>query len=178
MNGQFGVNKPGNKGNKDGSIEIGAMQAEMQEMLNDSEMMEAMKMLTQMSPEEMKETLQELIETSGDDPETKMALERAMEEIAEMDMEEVQDALAALMEEEQIAHAIHDTMEMLGNADDATWEEIISKKDVILQAVIESGQLSQDDIDRYQNDSDAWENELKFIWKELKSQAAAATKIV
>ena len=169
------MNKQGSKGN-DGSIEVGAMQAEMQEMLNDPEMMEAMKMLTQMSPEEMKETLQELIMTTGDDPETKKALESALEEISQMNMEEVQGALAALMEEEQIAHAIHDTMEMLGKADDATWEEIISKKDVILEAVIESGQLSQDDIDRYQNDSDAWENELKFIWKELKSQAAAASK--
>ncbi len=50
------------------------------------------------------------------------------------------------------------------------WESNWEMREVILQSVLESGQLSAQDAALYKSDLSAWEKELKFIWKELQNQ--------
>jgi hypothetical protein len=65
-----------------------------------------------------------------------------------------------------------DTLEMLAQADESTWDTILEQKDIVLEAVIESGQINNDsDTERFRTDPAAWEAELKFIWSELRKQA-------
>jgi hypothetical protein len=76
------------------------------------------------------------------------------------------------MAEEEIAQSMAETMELLQNADESDWNRILENKDAILQAVISTGVISEEEIAEYQSNPDAWERELLSIWEELKMQAA------
>jgi len=131
----------------------------------DPELLEAIQMFSEMSLDEIKEIF-------GDDPEALKEIEKVMEEISKLDPSEIEESMKALMEEELIASAMTDTLEMLAAADSATdeqdWEKILENKDVILEAVIASGSMSEEDIALYLKDGGAWEEELSGIWNELK----------
>jgi len=143
----------------------------------DPELLEAIQMFSEMSLDEIKEIF-------GDDPEALKEIEEVMEEISKLDPSEIEESMKALMEEELIASAMTDTLEMLAgtaadadadaDADTATdtdeqdWDKILENKDVILEAVIASGSMSEEDIALFLKDGDAWEEELSGIWNELK----------
>jgi len=139
----------------------------------DPELLEAIQMFSEMSLDEIKEIF-------GDDPEALKEIEKVMEEISKLDPSEIEESMKALMEEELIASAMTDTLEMLAgtaadaDADTATdtdeqdWDKILENKDVILEAVIASGSMSEEDIALFLKDGDAWEEELSGIWNELK----------
>ena len=140
---------------------------------DDPELAEAIELFAGMSPEEMTETIEELKEMFGDDPEMMKEIEEIMNEIAQMDSSEIEQNMKDLMDEEMVAMAMADTLEMLKNADENDWERILENKDAILEAVISAGVVSDSEILHFENDPAAWEEELMLIWKELKSQAAA-----
>jgi len=135
----------------------------------DPELLEAIQMFSEMSLDEIKEIF-------GDDPEALKEIEEVMEEISKLDPSEIEESMKALMEEELIASAMTDTLEMLAAADADTatdtdeqdWDKILENKDVILEAVIASGSMSEEDIALFLKDGDAWEEELSGIWNELK----------
>jgi len=137
----------------------------------DPELLGAIQMFSEMSLDEIKEIF-------GDDPEALKEIEEVMEEISKLDPSEIEESMKALMEEELIASAMTDTLEMLtgtaADADAATdtdeqdWDKILENKDVILEAVIASGSMSEEDIALFLKDGDAWEEELSGIWNELK----------
>uniref|UniRef100_A0A7S3QAN2 Magnesium transporter MgtE intracellular domain-containing protein n=1 Tax=Chaetoceros debilis TaxID=122233 RepID=A0A7S3QAN2_9STRA len=135
----------------------------------DPELLEAIQMFSEMSLDEIKEIF-------GDDPEALKEIEEVMEEISKLDPSEIEESMKALMEEELIASAMTDTLEMLAAADadaatdtdEQDWDKILENKDVILEAVIASGSMSEEDIALFLKDGDAWEEELSGIWNELK----------
>lgn len=135
----------------------------------DPELLEAIQMFSEMSLDEIKEIF-------GDDPEALKEIEKVMEEISKLDPSEIEESMKALMEEELIASAMTDTLEMLAAADadaatdtdEQDWDKILENKDVILEAVIASGSMSEEDIALFLKDGDAWEEELSGIWNELK----------
>mmetsp|Transcript_16592 Transcript_16592/g.23389 ORF Transcript_16592/g.23389 Transcript_16592/m.23389 type:complete len:193 (-) Transcript_16592:39-617(-) len=169
---QFGVNKK-NAAADVGAQEVGAdgKVGALTGMLDDPEMTEAIDMFANMSPEEMEETMQELMNMFGDDPETAAAIQDVMKEIGGMDGQAVKQSMEEMMAEKQVAGAIGETLEMLANADEGMFKTILGEKDAILESVIESGSLSAEDIAKYRNDPSLWEAELKHIWLELKKQA-------
>uniref|UniRef100_A0A7S2S136 Calmodulin n=1 Tax=Eucampia antarctica TaxID=49252 RepID=A0A7S2S136_9STRA len=175
VSGQFGVKKSDSnsdvlsRGGGDDDVNL----KEMQDVFDDPEMAEAMQMFTDMSPDEMRKTMEVMLGNLDDDPETQKALETAMDELSKMNAEEIEQAFSEILEEEQRANDISDTINLLAQLEQSSWDEIMSAKDLILDAVIESGQMSQDDIDTYKNDPSAWEKELQFLWKELKNEATA-----
>eukprot|EP00543_Licmophora_paradoxa_P006393 CAMPEP_0202453482 /NCGR_PEP_ID=MMETSP1360-20130828/11450_1 /ASSEMBLY_ACC=CAM_ASM_000848 /TAXON_ID=515479 /ORGANISM="Licmophora paradoxa, Strain CCMP2313" /LENGTH=99 /DNA_ID=CAMNT_0049072585 /DNA_START=35 /DNA_END=334 /DNA_ORIENTATION=- len=89
-----------------------------------------------------------------------------------METGDVKRSLEDMVADDEIATATNDALRMLQRGDGA-WETIWTQRDLILESVIQSGQISEADAVRFRADSEAWENELKFIWSELKKQAAA-----
>lgn len=139
---------------------------------DDAELQAAIDMFANMSPQEMQDTIQELKLEFKDDPSMIKELDEILEELSQLDAEDFQENLESIMEEEAVAQAMAETLDMLRNADEGAWEKIMANKDLILDSVIESGVMSEEEIELFQNDPTAWEEELKHIWAELKQQAS------
>lgn len=154
-------------------VDVGDPQAPLID-LDDPELMNAMQIFANMNPEEMEATAKQLKEMLGDDPETLAAIDQVLAEIPKIkdgDGEDsVKRSLKQMVADDEVAAATHEALKMLQHAD--AWEQIWEKRDLILDAVIASGQISDEDAIKFKADSGAWENELKFIWGELKKQAA------
>jgi len=136
----------------------------------DPELLVAMEIFAAMNPEEMEETMEELKKMLGDDPETLEAIQHVMNELPKMKSEDVQSSLNDMIADDEIAAATNDALKLLGHSH---WDQIWEQQDVILQAVIQSGQISEEDTALFTSDNAAWEKELRFIWNELQRQAAA-----
>ena len=151
------------KDSDDGSVGTGI------DLERDPELLAAMEIFAGMSPEEMEETMAELVEMLGDDPETLAAIKEVMKEIPKMKAADVQSSLQQMVSDDEVAAATAEALKMLQQAD---WDTIWEKRDVILGAVIQSGKISAEDAAMFKTDNKAWENELRFIWNELQKQAA------
>ena len=130
-----------------------------------------------MSPEEAKEAFAEVIEMLGedkDDPEMMEAIQEVMREMERMNSGvDIKDRLSSMTLEEEIAEATEMALEMISTSE---WEVIYNKREDILDSVIASGKISAEDAALYKSDAAAWEEELKFIWDELQSQAKDSDK--
>jgi hypothetical protein len=157
---QFGINKNDDVSNDNTNMGI-----------DDPELAEAIQMFADMSPEEMMETMKELRYMFENDPETMKEVEEIMQEIAKLDPAEMKQSLTGSIDEEMAAKAMDDTMDMLKNADESDWNKIRENKEQILEVVIQSGVMDVEEVRLFRTDPDAWEEELKIIWKELKMQA-------
>lgn len=140
--------------------------------LNDPQLIEAMQMFASMSPEEMEETMKELQEMLGDDPETMAMIKQVAEEIPKMRASGIQSSLKDMIAEDEVQAATNDALKMLEDNDNA-WETIWEQRDQILKAVLASGQITPMDAARFESDPKEWEAELKHIWEELQKEAAA-----
>lgn len=156
--------------NHDDSINSNGLGLDM----NDPELLEAIQMFADMSPEEMMETMEELKEMFSNDPETLREIEEVILELSKLDANDIEQQLRELLEEEDAAKSMAETMEFLQNADESDWNRILENKDAILQAVIATGAISEEEIAEYQTNPGAWERELLSIWEELKMHAADA----
>jgi hypothetical protein len=175
---QFGVKKPKEDAPQQQQQQQRQQQSKSMEAdvdFSDPELMEAMDIFAGMSKEEMQETLAELMDILGDDPETLAAIQELQKELETMQASGEYDGFAgekledSMVTEDELAAATQDALHMLGGATD--WDGIWEMQEVILQGVLESGQLSAEDAALYKNDLSEWEKELQFIWTELQNQA-------
>ena len=127
----------------------------------------ALQIFAGMSEEEMEETMRDLIALLGDDPETLAAIQQVLDEIPNMKHSEIQSSLKDMVAQDEIAAATEDALHMLASAE---WNQIWEKQALILEAVIESGNISEEDTQRYKSDVSIWEHDLKQIWSELQQQ--------
>ena len=139
--------------------------------LDDTELVEAVKELAGMSPGEREEMMTELLGMLGDDPETLAALKEVMNEHSSMKVSDIKSAVKDMITEDEVAAATEDALKMLGRS---KWEVIWEKQEQTLDAIIHAGQINSEDAALYKSNKKAWEKELRFIWNELQSQAAAA----
>lgn len=139
--------------------------------------MEAMEAFALMSPEEAEEAFAEVIEMLGedkDDPEMLEAIQEVMREMESMNSgADVKARLSPITLEEEIAEATEMALEMISTSE---WEVIYNKREDILDSVIASGKISAEDAALYKSDVSAWEEELKYIWDELQTQAKDSDK--
>lgn len=178
---QFGLGKM--KKEKVAAVDYNQVDVDVESVMNemedegiefdDPELLEAIEMFAGMSPEEMEETMQELIGMLGEDPETLAAIEEVMKEIPDMKAGDIQSSLNQMVSENEVATATKDALRLLGTSD---WETIWEKQSLILDAVIQSGKMNAEDNALFKSDKVAWEKELRFIWNELQTQAASASK--
>ena len=144
--------------------------AQTASLAEDQELLNAMEIFAGMSPTEMEETVRQLMDTLGmDDPETLAELNKILELIPQMKADDRGGSnLQQMAQDDELAVATEDALRLLGNSN---WDEIWDKQDVILEAVLASGQLSPEDAARFKTDESAWKKELRFIWDELQKQA-------
>lgn len=140
-------------------------------MSDDQELLDALEIFQGMSPEEMEETIVELLQHIGDDdPDTKAELETLLTEV--LPQLKFQSNLKEMTEDDELAAATQDALRLLSGA--TSWDDIWEKQDVILEGVIASGQLTPEDVALFKSDENEWKAQLKFIWDELQKQAAEA----
>ena len=138
-------------------------------ILDDPDLLEAMEIFANMSPEEMEDVLKELQMVLGDDPETLEAMREVMEELPAMKAADIQRNLKNLVEQDEIAKATADALDLLRKGE---WNAIWDRRQEILDAVIASGKIDPEDAARFRSDPSEWEAELKHIWGELQNLAA------
>uniref|UniRef100_A0A7S1Z6I9 Uncharacterized protein n=1 Tax=Ditylum brightwellii TaxID=49249 RepID=A0A7S1Z6I9_9STRA len=136
--------------------------------LDDPELLAAMEIFLDMSPEEMEDVMKDLTLVLGDDPETLSAMEEVVKELSTMKIFDLESTLEGIITDEHVAAATHNALEAIGKAE---WTTIWSNQELILEAVIQSGQISPEDAATFKTDEKAWENELKVIWNELQKEA-------
>eukprot|EP00980_Cylindrotheca_fusiformis_P011386 scaffold2638_cov114-Cylindrotheca_fusiformis.AAC.14 len=146
----------------------------------DEELVEALEIFQRMSPEEMEETVLELMKQMDDDPDGRAELESLLNDILpelklqqqqDQDQQQQQQNLKQMIEEDEIAVATQDALRLLSGS---SWEDLWAKQDIVLEGVLNSGQLTPEDAALFKSDKAAWKEQLKFIWDELQKQAAAA----
>jgi hypothetical protein len=166
---QFGVKKAQEDAPQQQQQQHKSMEADVD--FSDPELMDAMEIFSAMSPGEMEEAMVELLDVLGDDPDMLLAIQEIQKELETMKASGEYDTgkLEDMIADDELAAATQDALDMLGSITD--WESIWEMQEVILQGVLESGQLSVKDAALYKSDKSAWEEELKFIWNELQNQA-------
>lgn len=137
--------------------------------LDDPELLQAMEIFANMSPDEMEDVLKELQMVLGDDPEALEAMREVMEELPAMKAADIQRNLKNLVEQDEIAKATADALDLLRKGE---WNAIWARRQEILDAVISSGKIDPEDAARFRSDPSEWEAELKHIWGELQKLAA------
>jgi hypothetical protein len=135
---------------------------------DDKELLDALEIFQGMSPEEMEETIIELMQQVGDDdPETKAELETLLNELVpEL---KSQSNLKQMAEDDEVAAATQDALRLLSGSN---WDDLWEKQDVVLEGVLSSGQLTPEDEALFRSDQTAWKEQLRWIWDELQKQAA------
>ncbi|CAJ1946758.1 unnamed protein product [Cylindrotheca closterium] len=143
---------------------------EPERITQDEALKQALEIFEGMSPEEMEETILEMMQLVGnDDPETKAELELLLNEL--IPQIKSQSNLDQMVQDDELAVATQDALRMLKGSN---WDEIWAKQDIILEGVLASGQLTPESAALYRSDEEAWKEELKFIWDQLQKQAAEA----
>jgi hypothetical protein len=140
--------------------------------MNDPELIDVVQMFANMSPEEMVEAMKDLQEMLGDDPEMLAAIEQVMEEIPKMKPEDIKSNLMEIIAEDEVQAATYTALQMLQDTENA-WETVWEKRDEILKAVLESGEVAPMDAARFQADPKEWEATLKSIWEDLQKLSAS-----
>lgn len=136
----------------------------------DDAVLQALEIFEGMSPEEMEETIVELMQMVGDeDPETKADLQALLDEL--LPQIKSTSNLHQMVQDDELAVATQDALKMLKGS---SWDEIWAQQEVILEGVLASGHLTAEDAARLRSDEEAWKDELMFIWEQLEHQAAEA----
>jgi hypothetical protein len=138
------------------------------ELKSQSNLKQMAELFEGMSPEEMEETIIELMQQVGDDdPETKAQLETLLNELVpEL---KSQSNLKQMAEDDEVAAATQDALRLLSGSN---WDDLWEKQDVVLEGVLSSGQLTPEDEALFRSDQTAWKEQLRWIWDELQKQAA------
>mmetsp|Transcript_9553 Transcript_9553/g.14066 ORF Transcript_9553/g.14066 Transcript_9553/m.14066 type:complete len:218 (+) Transcript_9553:60-713(+) len=131
--------------------------------------------LSNLSTEEMDAALQEIKEIYGTDAEGLAQIEEVFLEIAKLDQTELEDTMNEIMTDQELRGLMEDsydeTLDMLHAADDSEWKKVLENKDSILETVISTGQISDEEVELFRNNPEKWEEELRLIWGELKREA-------
>lgn len=135
---------------------------------DDKELLDALEIFQGMSPEEMEETILDLMEQMGDDdPESKAVLVSLLNDLLP-DLKS-QSNLKEMAEDDEVAAATQEALRLLSGSN---WDDLWEKQEFILEGVLASGQLHPDDEALYKSDPTAWKEQLRLIWDELQKQAA------
>mmetsp|Transcript_4638 Transcript_4638/g.12950 ORF Transcript_4638/g.12950 Transcript_4638/m.12950 type:complete len:197 (-) Transcript_4638:2514-3104(-) len=151
----------------------------IQEMMtNDPELAEAMEIFAYMSNAERTEAMQELKELIGadatNDPEAMKLFEQLFNEVGKMkevNGDGTSSSLQELVAEDERVARVEDVMHALRQAGPAEFEtKVLARKEAILEAIVEAGQMTDEQAQIYRNDGAAWQDMLTAIWKDLQGQ--------
>jgi hypothetical protein len=139
------------------------------DIADDPDVLAAMEMFAGMSPDEIEETIKELM-LIVDDPEMQANFQEILDYLIPMMQQESEGGsnLQQMAEDDEVTAATQEAVRLLGNSD---WESLWEKQDVILEAVITSGKITEEAAEVFRTDESMWEEQLRFIWDEMQKQA-------
>jgi len=137
----------------------------------DPEVLAAMEIFMGMAPEERASTIKGLMEAVGDDPQKRAEMELIISKLPALDEETlknspagVHSSLKQMIQDDEFAKAQRDARQQLGGV---SWEFFVENQAAILDATIQSGQLSAEDAARFKTDDEAWMEQLRVIWEDV-----------
>mmetsp|Transcript_4295 Transcript_4295/g.12119 ORF Transcript_4295/g.12119 Transcript_4295/m.12119 type:complete len:187 (-) Transcript_4295:220-780(-) len=140
-------------------------------LLNDPEVVAAMEIFMGMAPEERASTIKGLMEAVGDDPQKRAEMELIISKLPALDEEMLKNSpagahssLKQMIQDDEFAKAQKDARQQL---DGVSWEFFLENQAAILDATIQSGQLSPEDAARFKTDDEAWLKQLRVIWEDV-----------
>ena len=140
-------------------------------LLNDPEVLAAMEIFMGMAPDERASTIKGLMEAVGDDPQKRAEMELIISKLPALDEETlknspagVHSSLKQMIQDDEFARAQRDARQQL---DGVSWEFFVENRAAILDATIQSGQLSAEDAARFKTDDEAWMEQLRVIWEDV-----------
>ena len=143
-------------------------------LLNDPDALQAMELFMGMSPSEREETIRELMEAVGDDPEKRAEMELLLSKLPAVDAEQLKNSpggmrssLKQMVQDDEFAKARTDAKQSLGGT---PWSLFVENSDAILEATIASGQISPEQAATFKSDNEAWLKQLRVIWEDVAMQ--------
>ena len=140
-------------------------------LLNDPEVLAAMEIFMGMAPEERASTIKGLMAAVGDDPQKRAEMELIISKLPALDEETLKNSpagahssLKQMVQDDEFAKARRDARQQL---DGTSWEFFVENQAAILDATIQSGQLSPEDAARFKTDEEAWLKQLRVIWEDV-----------
>ena len=140
-------------------------------LLKDPEVLAAMEIFMGMAPDERASTIKGLMEAVGDDPQKRAEMELIISKLPALDEETlknspagVHSSLKQMIQDDEFARAQRDARQQL---DGVSWEFFVENRAAILDATIQSGQLSAEDAARFKTDDEAWMEQLRVIWEDV-----------
>ncbi|EJK68314.1 hypothetical protein THAOC_10518 [Thalassiosira oceanica] len=140
-------------------------------LLNDADALQAMELFMAMSPTEREETIRDLMEAVGDDPEKRADMELLLSKLPAVDAEQLKNSpggtrssLKQMVQDDEFAKAREDAKQTLGGT---PWDLFVENSDAILEATIASGQISPEQAATFKSDKEAWLKQLRVIWEDV-----------
>jgi len=161
------------------------------ELIMDQELLNAMELFMGMSGKEREETIQGLLQAAaaassgsdGDGGHTNVAEMEALLEMLPAMEEELKNramnkndgnpvimpsSLQQMIQDDALSRALKDAQNLILHSSKYTdWDSFWADQEIILEATVNSGQLSKEDAAKFQNDPKEWEIVMRSIWADL-----------
>lgn len=83
----------------------------------------------------------------------------------------VQSSIKLMIQDDEIAKAKHNARQMLDDKNlGDSWKFFLDNEAQILEATIQSGQLTTEQIATFKTDEDAWKKQLRVIWEDINAK--------
>ena len=146
-------------------------------LLKDPDLLASLEIFLGMSPEEREDTVKGLmasVKTKEQKKEMKDLLDKLS---ATMDAEQlqnsptgVQSSIKQMVQDDEFSKAKQNARQMLDDKNGDSWKFFLDNEAQILEATIQGGQLTTEQIATFKTDKDAWKKQLRVIWEDINAK--------
>lgn len=141
--------------------------------LTEDELMHLAETFAAFSEEERALAFKEVEELLADDPDALIEWELVKEQIGSIEVQPEPAVEVISLTADELSEATGVALESVSSSN---WNQILDRKNAILDSLISKKKISAEDAALYTADPDAWETELKTIWDLLRFQAEQQQK--
>ena len=141
--------------------------------LTEDELMHLAETFAAFSEEERALAFKEVEELLADDPDALIEWELVKEQIGSIEVQPEPAVEVISLTADELSEATGVALESVSSSN---WNQILERKNAILDSLISKKKISAEDAALYTADPDAWETELKTIWDLLRFQAEQQQK--
>ena len=146
-------------------------------LLKDPDLLASLEIFMGMSPKEREETIKDLM-SSVKTKEQKKEMKDLLDKLSAMDVEQLQNSptgvtssIKQMIQDDEIAKAKHNARQMLDDKNLVdSWRFFLDNEAQILEATIQGGQLTTEQIATFKTDKDAWKKQLRVIWEDINAK--------
>ena len=160
-------------------VSIGRINHDGWSLLKDPDLLASLEIFMGMSPKEREETIKDLM-SSVKTKEQKKEMKDLLDKLSAMDVEQLQNSptgvkssIKQMIQDDEIAKAKHNARQMLDDKNlglGDSWKFCLDNEAQILEATIQGGQLTTEQIATFKTDKDAWKKQLRVIWEDINAK--------